>query len=420
MLRRKMKIPVVLLAAVAVLGGCGLSSSSTTTTTAAKGTPTTTAPTQTYTIGRLTDLTGLAASGNKTSVQGVKAGIALAASQGYTFKLDVADTQTSPASTLSGAQELVEEDHVVAVIAISSLTFEAANWLKQHNVPVIGTAEDSTEWSTDDNMFSVFGALHTNEVSTTLGAFFKMEGVTDVGALGYSISPASSDAAEAAGVSAQNAGLHVGYVNGAFPFGGTNVQPTALAMKSAGINGFTADVDPNTGFSLITALRQLGVDLKVAVLPTGYGGDLLSAGPGALQAAQGVYFLLGFEPIEMHTAATEQFASALKSVGITTDPTFAEYNGYVSVELLVQALKAAGAKPSSAQLISALTGIHDFTAAGLFGSHLLNINDRTSIISGVDNCEWITKFSGSTFHLVPGADPVCGSAIAGKTVSPAS
>jgi branched-chain amino acid transport system substrate-binding protein len=36
------------------------------------------------------------------------------------------------------------------------------------------------------------------------------------------------------------------------------------------------------------------------------------------------------------------------------------------------------------------------------------------------NCQWMTKLSGSTFQLVPGADPICGRLIPGLTVSPAS
>jgi hypothetical protein len=67
-----------------------------------------------------------------------------------------------------------------------------------------------------------------------------------------------------------------------------------------------------------------------------------------------------------------------------------------------------------------LSGIHHFTAGGLYGTHSLDINDRTGIVSGVDNCYWITQLSGSTFKLVSGADPICGTVIPGKTVSPSS
>lgn len=376
----------------------------------------------TITIGILTDVTGPAASGNKTSVEGVAAGTVLAARDGYKIKYVVGDTQTSPGGALSSAKKMVEQDHVTAVVIVSALGFGAAPYLTAKGVPVVGVAEDGPEWMTAKNMFSVYGALDTTKVSTTSGAFFKMEGVTTVGALGYSISPSSAEAAKATAVSAQNAGLKVGYLNANFPFGSTNVQPAALAMKSGGVDGMTATVDPNTGFALIAALRQAGDNLKVALLPTGYGGDLLQAGPGALSSGQGVYFSSSFEPVEMHTPATMQFQSDLKSVGITSDPTYAEYAGYTSIALLAEGLKAAGSNPSHSALITALAGVTGFNAAGLLGSHSfdLSYSNRPNTATGIDSCLYVAKLAGSTFQLVPGADPICGSVIAGKSVSASS
>ncbi|HEX4865783.1 MAG TPA: ABC transporter substrate-binding protein, partial [Acidimicrobiales bacterium] len=180
---------------------------------------------KTITIGVLTDLTGPAASGNKTYPQGVKAGVLLAKREGYTVKYVVADTQTSPTQALSAAQQLVAQDHVTAILAQSALTFGAAQYLNQQNVPVIGVAEDAGEWSTDKNMFPVGGALHTAVVTTTLGQTLKLLGASNIGTLGYGISPSSADSAKAASKSGEAAGLKSGYENANFPFGSTNVQP---------------------------------------------------------------------------------------------------------------------------------------------------------------------------------------------------
>jgi ABC-type branched-subunit amino acid transport system substrate-binding protein len=370
---------------------------------------------KTFTVGILTDLTGLAASGNKTSVDGVKAGVVAAKRDGYTIKYVVADTKTTPDGALAAAKDLVRQK-VFVVVAHSALAYAGAAYLASQHIPVVGVAEDGPEWITSKNMFSVFGALHTEKVTTTYGKFFKAQGVTTVGALGYSISPASANAAKAAIVSAEAVGLKKGYLNANFTFGSTNVDPIAIAMKNAKVDGMTATVDPNTGFALITALRQRGDPLKVALLPTGYGGDLLQAGPSALQAAQNVYFTLSYEPVEMQTTATKAFQADLQAAGVTGAPTFAEYNGYSSVLLLVEGLKAAGAKPTQASVITGLSGIHAFNPGGLFGSHPLDINDRDNLVSGPDNCQWITKLSGDKFQLVSGADPVCGEVVAGKKV----
>jgi ABC-type branched-subunit amino acid transport system substrate-binding protein len=374
---------------------------------------------KTYTVGILTDVTGLASSGNKTTVQGVQAGTVLAHRNGYTIKYVVGDTGTSPSGVLTAAQKLVQQDHVLAVVAVGALTFAAAPFLTAQGIPVVGAAEDGPEWVSSKNMFPVYGYTDTTLVTTGSGQYFKMQGATNVGTLGYSISPTSAESAKGTGLSAQAVGLASGYVNANFPFGSTNVEPVALAMKSAGVDGMYASVDPNTGFALVTALRQSGDNPMVVLLPTGYGGDLQQAGPTAQQVAQNVSFISLFEPVEMHTPATTQFQSDLKGVGISGDPTYAEYAGYTSIALLVQGLQGAGSNPSQPSLVKSLSGINNFNAAGLSGSHLINLSQRVGS-QGPDNCGWYTKYSGSTFQLVAGAEPLCGTVVPGKRVSPSS
>ena len=203
-------------------------------------------------------------------------------------------------------------------------------------------------------MFSVYGVTHPTHVGDGLGRFLKSQGVTSFAAIGYSISPSSSQAARSGAASAKAEGIKIGYLNANFPFGGTDVQPEVLAMKAAGVDGFTATTDPNTAFALVTGMRQAGADVKVAVFATGYGGDLEQAGPGALNAAQNVYFYLEYEPVEVNTPATRQFVSDLAAAGVSGKPTYAEYNGYTSVGLLVQALKMTGGNDKSSALINAM------------------------------------------------------------------
>jgi ABC-type branched-subunit amino acid transport system substrate-binding protein len=373
----------------------------------------------TITVGLITDVTSLGASGNKTSIQGLQAGAVMAARNGWTIKYVVGDDATNPGTALTAAQKLVDQDHVSAVIAVSAVLFGGTNFLTQQNVPVVGAAEDGPEWLTAKNMFSVYGALDTTKVTSIYGQLFKMLGATKIGAVGYSISPTSAEAAKGGAVSVVQSGLQAPYVNAQFPFGSTNVQPIALAMKNDGVNGLIAPLDANTSFALVSAMKQLGAPLKAAVLATGYGGDLQQAGPDAEQVAQGVYFYTSFEPAEMHTAATDQIAKDLKAVGVTTDPTYAEYSAYTAVGMLVQALNSTGPNPTHAALVSALSNVSKWDALGLFDNHPINPSDRNGP-TGSNNCIFVTKLVGSSFQLVPNADPLCGAVIPGKTVSASS
>jgi branched-chain amino acid transport system substrate-binding protein len=287
---------------------------------------------------------------------------------------------------------------------------------------VVGANVDGPEWITSKNMFSVFGTQDFTKVQTTYGVLLKKLGATTIGSLGTGISPSSSESAKATAVSAQAAGLRVGYLNANVPFGTTNVDPYALAMKSAGVDGLITSVNTSTSLALITALRQKGATIKAAILPTGYGGDLLHGGPGATKAAEGNYFLTTYEPVELQTPATKKFQAALKThAGVTSEPTFGEYIGYVSVDGFVTGLKAAGPNPTRTSFINAMLGINHYDAAGLFGSHSIGFGmSGRGQTAGPENCTWVSKFSGGKFQPVAGATPICGSVIPGKTVTPAS
>lgn len=370
----------------------------------------------TYTVGVLADLTGPGSSTNHSLPQGVYAGIKLARAEGYDIRAVVADTGTSPSQVLTAAQKLVDVDHVFAVIAASGVLFGATPFLTAHGIPVLGWSEDGPEWLTSKNMFSPGGPTDTVKVATTLGLFMQREGVTSAGFVGYGY-VLSAEAAESQAASAREEGIKVGYLDTTFPLGSTNVQPLALAIKNDGVNGISGVVEPNAALALIVSLHEEDVALKAAVLFTGYGGDLEQGGTAALLAAQGVYFAVAFEPFELHTAATERFARYLKAIGIPGDPTFAEYMGYTSVDLLVHGLERAGAHPTQAGVIKALNGLKDYNAAGLLGTHTFNVGARTPVTAGVDNCLWFTKLVGRTFQLIPGAEPLCGAPVPGVTVA---
>ncbi len=130
----------------------------------------------TYKIGVLTDLTGLLASSEHTAPLGVEAGVGLAAKEGYKIQYVVVDDTSSPAGALAGAQRLVEQDHVSAVVLDSGVGFGAAPYLTSQGIPVFGADVDGPEWVTSKNMFSIFGYANFAEVETTFGKFLALPG----------------------------------------------------------------------------------------------------------------------------------------------------------------------------------------------------------------------------------------------------
>ena len=418
--QRKTKLLAAGLTCVVLLifAGCSSNSSTATTTTAAAtGSTASGGSGKMFTIGILTDASGPGASESATSVLGAKAAVGVAATMGYKIKYVVADTATSTTGALSGAQQLVEQDHVFGVIAASALFFSAAPYLTSNGIPVVGGAYDSSEWLSPKNynMFSVIGNQDFTKVYTTTGVFLKSQGVTNLGSIGYSVSPSSAAAARASAVSAKAQGIKVGYLNDSFPFGSTNVGPAALAMKSAGVDALVADTEPSTVFALATALQQEGVHLKATVLPTGGGGDLIASGPAAIQAAQGDDFLSDSSHPRCirrpQRRSRMRWQSTPTSTPIRPSPST---SATCRSSVWSRGYKGAGANPTQSSVIKSLSRITDYNAEGLWGGH--QTVDWSKRPQGLKECFWMTKLSGSTFHLIAGNDPVCGTQIPGKSV----
>jgi ABC-type branched-subunit amino acid transport system substrate-binding protein len=388
--------------AIALLAGCSSSSKSGTTSPTAAGSS---SSEPTISIGVLTDLTGPASNTERFTPQGIDAGVALAASEGYHIKVYTVDGATNPTTVLNGAKQLVTQDHVFAVIGLSSLLFSAAPYLASKGVPVIGGDYDGTEWLTTPNMFSVFPYEDFTRVSTSIGEIVKMLGGTNLATLGYSISPSSADTAKSYGISAQDAGIKAGYVNANVPFGSTNVAPLVLAMKSAGIDSIYPVTDPDTALAAIVGMRQQGIDLKVPFLAETEG-DLLAGGPASLQQSKGVYLTTLYEPPQMNTAATKEIASYMKSAAnVSTPPTLNEYMAYLSIDALVDGLKKAGANPTQAAFIQAMEGMTNYTGQGLLASP---ISFAAAGRGDSAPCTYVVQWNGSAFQTSLGGHPYCG------------
>ncbi|MET9088838.1 ABC transporter substrate-binding protein [Streptomyces sp. NPDC004237] len=368
-------------------------------------------------LGVLTDLTGPAASAFKSTEQGIKAYVE-AANQaggiaGHKIQYVVRDTASTPTGALTAAQKLVQNDHVFAVVEVSSNFYGAEPYLLKQGVPVVGGGFDGPEWtdSKNTNLFSVIGTFDLDGVSTTVGDYMKSRGATSCGSIGYGSSKASQRGARNAVESCTAVGLKDGYLNDQVPYGTTDVGAIALAIKKAGVDAVYLPVVPNTAFALAAALKQLDVKLKSVMLTTGYGGDLL-ASKAAVQAAQGYEFGSAGLPIEANTPATRKFAKALAAVGVNGDPSFAQQHAYMGMTAVAAGLKAAGPKPSHASFMTALRGIKSFDAEGLLAPSKIDFSNFKQFAEGGGpaGCLYPVRLTGDKFVPV-GGTPICGKKI---------
>src|SRR5205085_7758848 len=181
-------------------------------------------------------------------------------------------------------------------------------------------------------------------VTTDLGAkIMKQLGVKKVAALGYGISPSSSNAAKSfTKFAAPSVGLEGVYTNTTVDFGSTDVGPLVLGIKNAGADGAYYAMNANTNVAIAQGLKQNGVNMKANLMATGYGQQLLDQ-PIANQLGPSVVFSQGWAPVELKTKATKQLQADLKKyAGFTGVPDFGIYTGYTDCDLAITGLKQQG------------------------------------------------------------------------------
>jgi branched-chain amino acid transport system substrate-binding protein len=369
---------------------------------------------KTITLGILTPLTGpVSSSFGQETIQGAQARIDLANADhelpnGEQIKLVSVDEGSSPQTSLSGTQQLVQNDHVFAVLAAGAFFYGAYRWAAQQNVPVVGDGIDGPEWNSSQypNMFAAFGSTDDSYPSYTgMPAFFKSQGGTSYCGVGYNAPSTVGNGAAMAG-SMKQAGVPVPYTNFGIAAGNANFTSIALAIKQAKCNVLGSQMTLGDTLNLITALRNANVSLKATFIQGGYGPDLLDQ-PSSLSAAQGVDMAAGFAPSSLNTTATKSMMSALKTYAGWTKPYPAagvEW-GWFTADTAIEGLKVAGANPTQQSFITNLRKVTSFTHEGLTCPVNYSVFSNTNQ-QFPGNCTWMVKVEGSQFVSLTGTSPI--------------
>jgi branched-chain amino acid transport system substrate-binding protein len=412
-------------AAATLLSGVATACSSSSTTAAAGSGTTGSAQGKTITLGLLTPLTGPTASSfGQETIKGAEARIDLANADhelpnGEKIKIVTVDEGSSAQTSLSGTQELVENDHVFGVLAAGAFFYGAYRWAAQQNVPVVGDGIDGPEWNSSQypNMFAAFGSTDDSYPSYTgMPAFFKAQGGTSYCGVGYNAPSTVGNGAAMAG-SMKAAGVPVPYTNFGIAAGNANFTSIALAIKQAKCNVLGSQMTLGDTLSLITALKNVNVTLKATFIQGGYGQDLLDQ-PSSLSAAQGVDMAAGYQPSSLNTKATARMMSALKTyVGWTKPyPAAGMEWGWFTADTAIEGLKVAGANPTQQSFIDNLRKVTSFDHEGLTCPVNYSVFGNTNQ-QFPGNCTWMVKVQGNQFVSLTGASPIKVTTISGTSNS---
>ena len=324
-------------------------------------------------IGFIYPATGVAASISASALGGFEARVdrqnAAGGINGRKIVVVSRDDASSGAN-LTAAQDLVENEHVFAVVNASPFAFLSYRWLLEHGVPMIGNGADGTYYQqqgNEDVLSSAGNGLPFGDSTyDTVARAMKKLGVKKAAVLAYGAASSSVATAKAfMSFAVPGVGLDPVYTNTSVDFGSSDVGPLVLGIKNSGADGVYLPMAAATNIAVAQGLQQNGVDMKATVLATGYGQDFLDS-PAAKVLPSSAIFAAPGKPVELKDAATKRFQSDLKKYAkVTGVPDFGQYSGYEIGDFTVVSLQKAGNPPTRQGLIDGSHSIRSYDAAGL-------------------------------------------------------
>jgi ABC-type branched-subunit amino acid transport system substrate-binding protein len=278
-----------------------------------------------------------------------------------------ADDAGSPTNDTTQARNLVEQDHVFAVVGVGTPFFTGASFLASQGTPVFGYVV-SQDWNVHPDLFGAYGSnLNYAEVKPGLVDFAKQLKTKSVAVLAYSIAAQSKDACSAVADGLRAAHIRVGFEDVSF---GLGANPTAdvLAMKAAHTDFLISCMEGADNLSFDQAMTQNGLTSVKTLWLQGYDRDYLKQDPAAMV---GAIYLEQHVPFEAATQfpgrypAMDQYLQTMRKYEPKWTYDDLAFEGYLNAAQFVQGLKeqAATHKPlTQANLIAAINAEKAFTA----------------------------------------------------------
>ncbi|ADP79601.1 Extracellular ligand-binding receptor [Pseudofrankia inefficax] len=317
----------------------------------------------------------------------------------YTWRDDQGETGTNRTQ----AEDLVANGGILGLIEGPNATDAgSADYLAKLHLPVVGMGSDSV-WLTHDNMSSWLFVNTTP--STVFGQYVHAQGGTRAAMVDLAGDQGSQGSVQQLAVSLNKAGVATP-LNVEIAPGTASYAAIANRIKDAHVDTLAGVVLPDSLASLAPALRAIGVDLKVALLPLGYDQALLQKlGP----AMAGATIYMASRPFEDKTQAQQVFLTAMSDYAPEVQVPTQESAlwGWLAADLFLDGVQAAGQCPSRESLATGLNSLRSFDGGGLLPAPVDISKART-----LPTCYAFVKVSadGKRFEPVPVADP-CGKPI---------
>lgn len=276
------------------------------------------------------------------------------------------DDTGSPSNDTTQARNLVEEDHVFAVVAVGTPFFTGATFLASQGVPTFGYVV-SQDWNNHPDLFGAYGSYLDYTTSQPVEAYLAQQlHSKSVGVVAYNIAASSEDACASVVAGLQKRGIHVGFQDLAFGLG-ANPNADVLRMKAAGVDLFISCMEGSDNLAFAQSMRQNGMTNVHAVWLTGYDRQYVQQYPGPMA---GVIFLEQHVPFEAAAAfpgkypAMQQYLQIMRQYEPQSVYDDIAFQGYLNAVQLVQGLREVAAdhlELTQQNLVKTINKETDFT-----------------------------------------------------------
>ncbi|EFC85748.1 ABC transporter substrate-binding protein [Parafrankia sp. EUN1f] len=310
------------------------------------------------------------------------------------------DDQSDQSLNRIAADDLLAHEQVFGIIEAPLASGGSSDLLNRKNVPVTGMGTDIT-WLDKNNIFSWF--YNGPGTSVTWGRYLESEGASRAALISVPGDVAGEHLNTQIAASLQASGVQVVKTFEVAP-ATTSYSDLAARMKELDVDALTGTLLPPITEKLLPELRQAGVRLKVALMPLGYDASSLASGGVALAGASVFTTVV---PFEQRTPGQLTFLDAMNRYSPEIQPPTQDSAafGWISADLFLRGMVAAGRCPTRESFIAGLRAVTNYDGAGMTpeGSIDLSTNFRVPttcfafIQISADDSRFIPKNDGRSY-----------------------
>ncbi|MCL9762193.1 ABC transporter substrate-binding protein [Frankia sp. AiPa1] len=323
---------------------------------------------------------------------------------GRTLSYQVEDDHGLTTLNATAGRTLAGPDGALGVVQFSSASGGSAPVLDAAGVPLVDGQVSDPDAASHSNVFSYSRPMGMQPTSSGWGDFLYSRGARRVATVAVQLSAGTQAMADAAQRSARAAGMRVAATL-LVPPGELDADSFTEQIRSANADSILAFVPAPMFYEIAIAVRNAGLGLT-AVLgnQSAYSqAELAAAGT----KAAGVYTFVDYTPFEVNSPAHQRFRAALGAYAPQA-ATVVDGNaliGWISADLLLNGIGAAGRCPTRATVLAALRHLTRYDAGGL----LLSPIDPSKGLGAATACYDYLRVNkdGTTFAPV-NTTPRCG------------